>query len=86
MMIIVSQDRTAMIFSKNIISIWINNPFDNDSGEFSIEVSADVDECLGYYKTEKRAKEVFETIINTFRFNKCEAIERENTVYYMPSE
>lgn len=62
-MIIVSQDKDVIINFNNVGSIWINNPLDNDNGEFSIEVSADMDECLGYYKTEERAKEVLQELI-----------------------
>ena len=40
-------------------------------------------ECmlLGAYKTEERAKEVLQEIINTYKFNRSEAVGQKNAVY-----
>ena len=59
-MIIVSQDKTEIINFNNIVSVWIDS--DEEDG-FSIEVAADINTTLAYYKTEERAKEVLQEII-----------------------
>lgn len=62
-MIIVSQDKNIIVNFNNIVSIWINNPLENDEGKFEINVDSDCHyERLGAYKTEQRAKEVLEDI------------------------
>lgn len=39
---------------------------------------------LGEYKTEERAKEVLQEIIDMYKFNRCEAVGQKNAVYRMP--
>ena len=41
---------------------------------------------LGEYKTEKRAKEVLQEIIDMYKFNRCEAVGQKNAVYRMPED
>lgn len=65
-MIIISQDKENIINVDNVTGIWIGNPLNNYNGEFSIETSADINDGLGCYKTEERAKEVLAEIINAY--------------------
>lgn len=69
-MIIVSQDKKSIVIIDNVTTIWIENPEENDSEKFSIEASAEVDKCLGYYETEERAKEVLKSIKAAYQSNK----------------
>lgn len=39
---------------------------------------------LGEYKTEERAKEILQEIIDMYKFNRCEAVGQKNAVYRMP--
>lgn len=65
-MIIVSQDKKSIVIIDNVTTIWIENPEENDSEKFSIETSAEVDKCLGYYETEERAKEILKEIVQCY--------------------
>lgn len=66
-MTIVSQDKNIIVNFNNIVSIWINNPSENDEGKFEINVDSDCHyERLGAYKTEQRAKEVLQEIITAY--------------------
>ena len=62
-MIIISQDKTEIINFNNVESIWICS---DEEGIFTIEATADTNTSLGEYRTEERAKEVLEEIVNTF--------------------
>lgn len=61
MMIIVSQDREAIINFERITNIWIN---ENIEGEY-FKINAD-GELLGTYKTKERAKEVLQEIARKY--------------------
>lgn len=39
---------------------------------------------LAKYKTEERAKEILQEIIDMYKFNRCEAVGQKNAVYRMP--
>ncbi len=58
------------------------------SGKWAIKAhsvnSEDFLYILGRYETKERAKEVLQEIINTYRFNRCEAVGQKNVVYEMP--
>ena len=96
-MIIVSQDKMEIFNFDRIKKIWIdgnvlNNVLKKTYTEF--EICAD-GEILGFYTTEKRAKEVLQEIISTYqivmtknnRYGKeLDKIEQFNTVYEMPKE
>ena len=96
-MIIFSQDKTEIVNFENIESIWI---CPDEEGRFTIEATANVNSTLGYYKTEERAKEVLQEIINktedlslaNLMDNLQIAIHDENfggalsNTYYMPED
>lgn len=94
-MIIVSQDKRSIVIIDNVTSIWIEDPEENDSEKFSIEVSAEINECLGYYETEEKAKEILQEIVRKYKLgtNKikiktsrgADIVER-NIIYEMPKE
>lgn len=94
-MIIVSQDKRSIVIIDNVTSIWIEDPEENDSEKFSIEVSAEINECLGYYETEDKAKEILQEIVRKYKLgtNKikiktsrgADIVER-NIIYEMPKE
>lgn len=90
-MLILSQDKNVIINFNKALSIWIENPLNNDNSKFSIEVSADIDENLGYYATEKRAKEVLREIIEMYidcneQFDSSGLGYIRNKVYEMPEK
>ena len=63
-MIIVGQDKTEIFNFDRIKNIWIDdNVLDKTDTEF--EICAD-GETLGFYTTEKRAKEVLQEIVNEY--------------------
>ena len=74
-MIIVSQDKMEIVNFQNIENIWISA---DEEGRFTIEATADTNTTLGYYSTEKRAKEVLQNIA----MNYC----NETILYNMPDE
>lgn len=61
-MIIVSQDKETIINFENITRISIMPPVE-EGYKYSIAINSCLD--LGYYKTEERAKEVLDEIVNT---------------------
>ena len=67
-MIIVNQDKTMIFNYKNIETIGIGNPLENDDGKFAIliETISDNQYPIALYETEERAKEVLQEIINTY--------------------
>lgn len=74
-MIIVSQDKDFIANFNNINTIGL----DKTNGQYYINCTyTDGDSTLGIYKTEKRAKEVFQEIINTY--------VRESKTYIMPED
>lgn len=89
-MIIVSQDKDNIVNFDNITSIWIDdNILDKTNTDF--EICAD-GESLGYYKTEKRAKEVLKEIIKSYRHYRtaeCDGytnVLEETAVFEMPEK
>lgn len=81
-MIIFSQNKDEIVNFDNIINIMITDC----DGDFVISAVAlvgidDVYRELGYYKTEERAKEVLNEIVNKYRqWNK----DNNNSVTVMP--
>lgn len=80
-MIIVSQDRAVLINFDNIESISIGDPLEDNEGLFNILCdTTNVQYKIGKYKTEERAEEVLQKIINAYKgYN-------DNKVYEMPEE
>jgi hypothetical protein len=60
-MLIVSQDKKGIYNFDRVTNTWIDADVSDSKGE-AFEICAD-GETLGYYQTEKRAKEVLEEII-----------------------
>ena len=77
-MIIVSQDKTELINFDNIVRLSVDV---NTNGKFLIEAHNfcdDFETVIGFYKTEERAKEVLQEIVNTY--------VRECKTYIMPED
>ena len=93
-MIIVSQDKMEIFNFDEIFRLyvdnWSNEEFAAQPNCFCIkaEKSSDNMICafLGEYKTEERAKEVLQEIIDMYKFNRCEAVGQKNAVYRMPED
>ena len=95
-MIIVSQDKDNIVNFDNIVSIGIND-FDINRETTFQRITAETigtATVLGDYKTEERAKEVLNEIVNKYKEvkaicdinnNKYEVIDRPK-VYEMPKE
>lgn len=89
-MIIVSQNKDEIVNFDNIINIMITDC----DGDFVISAVAlvgvdDVYRELGYYKTEEKAKEVLQEIVNKYRqWNKDNnnSVTVIPKVYEMPKE
>lgn len=90
-MIIVSQDKRKIVNFDNLFNI----DYYKIDGNFEIDANTEKDSvCLGYYKTEERAKEVLQEIMKKYLDIKCfynskyevmQAIEQPK-VYEMPVE
>ena len=82
-MIIISQDKETIINFENITRISIIPPVENGY-KYSIATNGCLD--LGYYKTKEKTKEVLREIIDTYKFNFCNAVGQKQAVYKMPEE
>lgn len=72
-MIIVSQDKDVIINFDNVEDLWINNPLENDNGNFEIRAETHSNNInIGEYQTIERAKEVLKEIIEQFTVSKIE--------------
>lgn len=85
-MIIVNQAKDAIINFDNINEIMATKTgkillFNN-----TYRSQDDCSDVLGKYKTEERAKEVLQEIIDMYKFNRCEAVGQKNAVYRMPED
>ena len=81
-MIIVEQDEKTIINFDEVTKILITSPIGTNDGEFKITAENILTaEILGYYKTEERAKEVLEDIMEFYVIT-----EERNKVYRMPKE
>lgn len=63
-MIIVNQDKDEIVNFDRVESIWVCS--DEEVG-FVIEATADTNITLGCYKTEERAKEVLQEIVEKYQ-------------------
>lgn len=79
-MIIVSQDKNEIINFNKITEIVANE----NEIVITDNIYKNYGETIGIYKTKERAKEVLQEIINTYKFNTCEAVGQKQTVYEMP--
>ena len=93
-MIIVSQDKMEIFNFDEIFRLYVDNwskeEFATEPNCFCIkaEKSSDNMICafLGEYKTEERAKEILQEIIDMYKFNRCEAVGQKNAAYRMPED
>lgn len=90
-MIIVSQNKESIVNYENIEILGIGNPLENNNEKFGIIVNAITDNqyILGEYKTEERAKEVLQEIINKYGkydIDDCNAVTVFPKVYEMPEK
>lgn len=67
-MIVLSQDKNKVINLNNVLAIWIDNDvLDKTESFFTIEAETDGSNIeLGRYNQEKRAREVFQELIETY--------------------
>lgn len=65
-MIIVSQDKEKIINFDNITRVYITFDEDDDDVCIRTETVDSLFEDLGYYKTEERAKEVLQEIVQLY--------------------
>ena len=79
-MLIVSQDKYKVINFNNISVIAINEH------DIEGETTDGIVITIGTYKTVKRAKEILEEIVDTYKFNRCYAVGQKQAVYQMPEE
>ena len=82
-MIIVSQNKEKAKKFNNIITISYDNDYETKEEFWIVFIDG---EDMGHYKTRERAKEVLNKIIDTYKFNQCEAVGQKNAVYKMPEE
>lgn len=87
-MIIVSQDKCTILNFNNIQNIRIETYGTHVKSKKIYKIFAGNFEGyaieLGTYDMEERAKEVLKDIICSFKFDRCEAVGRENVIYEMP--
>lgn len=83
-MIIVSQDNKTLINFDNVVGIYIENPLENNNGNFRIVVETYTAEYnIGEYKTEERAREVLHLIM--FEYSRI-SNDNKFKVCIMPEE
>lgn len=94
-MLIIGQDKRQVINFDGIfelyITIWSSkNDFALDPDCWCIKADKLANSrnsyFLGQYKTEERAKEVLQEIVDTYKFNRCYAVGQKQAVYEMPKE
>lgn len=81
MVIIVSQKKDCIVNFDNVEGIGIGNPLEDNDGLFNIVCNTEGGQyIIGKYKTEGRAMEVLQEIVNKYKgYN-------DNKVYEMPEE
>ena len=85
-MIIESQDKTKIVNFDNLTQIYITQDEEETATFIRYETVDSLYDDLGEYKTEERAKEVLQEIIDMYKFNRCEAVGQKNAVYRMPED
>ena len=85
-MIIVSQDKTKIVNFDNLTQIYITQDEEKTATFIRYETVDSLYDDLGEYKTEERAKEVLQEIIDMYKFNRCEAVGQKNALYRMPED
>ena len=89
-MIIVSQDKTKIVNFDNLTQIYITQDEEEKSYFIRYETVDSLYDDLGEYKTEERAKEVLQEIVEIYREEIIHGSSRyfssTKTVYDMPKE
>ena len=85
-MIIESQDKTKIVNFDNLTQIYITQDEEETATFIRYETVDSLYDDLGEYKTEERAKEVLQEIIDMYKFNRCEAVGQKNALYRMPED
>ena len=90
-MIIVSQDKTKIVNFDNLIQIYITQDEEETANFIRYESVDSLYDDLGEYKTEERAKEVLQEIINSYldcneQNYLAEFAYVKNKVFEMPTE
>lgn len=95
-MIIVSQDETKIVNFDNLTQIYITQVEEKTAFFIRYETVDSLYDDLGYYKTEKRAKEVLQEIVKaTIETRKSQELNNlfggagiipSNTYYEMPED
>lgn len=90
-MIIISQDKGKIINFDNMTRVYITFDEDDDDVCIRTETVDSLYEDLGYYKTEARAKEVLQEIIELYMKCNCDSYGAgfgyvANAVFEMPLE
>lgn len=91
-MVIISQDKTMILNFEYIETIEIGNPLENNDGKFKIlcDTTSDNQYTIAEYEKEKRAKEVLQEIIKSYREYRTAVVDgytnvlEETAVYEMP--
>lgn len=84
-MIIVSQEKYGIINFDNVITIRLSIDIETEKRTIIyIDTVGDEHFSIAKYKTEERAKEVLQEIIDIYKFNRCEAVGQKNAIYRMP--
>lgn len=86
-MIIISQEKDAILNFDNVITI--RTATDIESKKERLVAIDTIDGEIYYiakYATEERAKEVLREIIDTYKFNRKEAVGQAQAFYEMPKE
>ena len=77
-MLILSQDKTKIVNFDNLIQIYITQDEEETANFIRYESVDSLYDDLGEYKTEERAKEVLQEIVNTY--------VRECKTYIIPKD
>ena len=90
-MIIVSQDRDKIVNFGNLTQVYITQDEEKIAWFIRFETVDSLYDDLGEYKTEERAKEVLEEIIELYMKCNCDSYGAgfgyvANTVFKMPAE
>ena len=89
-MIIVSQDKTKIVNFDNLTQIYITQDEEKTATFIRYETVDSLYDDLGEYKTEERAKEVLQEIVEIYREEIIHGSSRyfssTKTVYDMPKE
>lgn len=86
-MIIVSQEKDAILNFDNVIGIRIAVDIESKKEKLiAIDTMDGERYYIAKYATEERAKEVLREIIDTYKFNRKEAVGQAQAAYEIPKE